>query len=304
MLIEDRGRGKKCVFRCDECENECLHVRKYMKRQFHFCSRACSNKSQKSGVLFERVKATNRLKYGCDFPTQNDRVIKKQKETNLERYGMSALEFNAKKFLRKNGVENASQLVDHGDKVKATCLKRYGVSHPFASQEIKKKINVTNLKKYGVEWSGACKNLFRNTDWSKAARKRHATMTKAGSYVKSKLEDRFYDVLCDVFGDHDVKRQVNHLNHQIDFYVESIDTYVQFDGTYWHGLNRPLNVVKLFKSPRDRVILGTYERDRKQDKDFLNSGGVLVRITDKQFMSAVKSGNIQQMVIETITQRE
>jgi hypothetical protein len=43
------------------------------------------------------------------------------------------------------------------DKVKITCLKKYGVESAFQSKELKNKGKITNLKKYGVEHSSQLK---------------------------------------------------------------------------------------------------------------------------------------------------
>lgn len=43
------------------------------------------------------------------------------------------------------------------DKVKATCLERYGVENSYQSDTIKEKIKQTNLERYGVE------NVQQNT---------------------------------------------------------------------------------------------------------------------------------------------
>jgi hypothetical protein len=69
----------------------------------------------------------------------------------------------------------------------------------------------------------------------------------------------------------------------IDFYVKSIDTYIQFDGEYWHGLDRPLEEIQKFKTSRDRRIFEGWNRDREQDKWFREQGLKLNRITNKQF---------------------
>jgi len=53
--------------------------------------------------------------------------------------------------LKKYGVEHSSQSEKIKDKSKATCLKKYGVENTFQSQEIKDKIKATCLEKYGVE---------------------------------------------------------------------------------------------------------------------------------------------------------
>lgn len=60
---------------------------------------------------------------------------KKQKETNLKKYG----------------TEHFFQSSTYIEKAKKTNLEKYGVENPFASEDIKDKIRITNLKKFGVE---------------------------------------------------------------------------------------------------------------------------------------------------------
>jgi hypothetical protein len=82
---------------------------------------------------------------------------------------------------------------------------------------------------------------------------------------------------------------VNVCQYDIDFYVKSIDTYVQFDGVYWHGLDREKRIIEQSLKPRDKVIFSTIVRDLKQNKDFVNMGLKLIRITDKEFSVALKN---------------
>jgi hypothetical protein len=65
----------------------------------------------------------------------NERMIKKCKETSLERYG----------------CDNPSKSEKIKQKIKDVCLEKFGVENPFQSEEIKEKIRKTNLEKYGVE---------------------------------------------------------------------------------------------------------------------------------------------------------
>ena len=53
--------------------------------------------------------------------------------------------------LEKYGVEFASSSVFVREKVKQTCLEKYGVNNVFELDEIKEKIKETNLQRYGFE---------------------------------------------------------------------------------------------------------------------------------------------------------
>lgn len=80
----------------------------------------------------------------------------------------------------------------------------------------------------------------------------------------------------------DIQRQVFLNGWIIDFYLPKKDLYIEIDGVYWHGLDRPLSEIKKFKTKRDMVIYKKYLRDREQDKWFKANNLVLMRFTDKQ----------------------
>lgn len=170
------------------------------------------------------------------------------------------------------------------EKGKKTSYDKFGVSDPRSSEFVKKKREETNIRIYG-------KSTFLATDENRTILRTkevrehiHAVLKRNGTYGKSKIEDRFYNALIDQFGI--VERQVNINGWLIDFYVKSIDTYIQFDGVYWHGLDRNLEEICKFVHKRDRVIYNKFLTDRKQDNWFKKSGFRLVRITDKQFMAS------------------
>ena len=116
-------------------------------------------------------------------------------------------------------------------------------------------------------------------------------MKKNGTYGKSKIEDAFYCTLCKIFTKKDVDRQItlSENNWSIDFYIKSIDTYIQFDGVYWHGLNRPIKEIKESKNPRDEKILKTYYRDIEQNRWCNENNIKLIRITDVEYSASTQS---------------
>lgn len=79
------------------------------------------------------------------------------------------------------------------------------------------------------------------------------------------------------------QKRVKGSGRPIDFYIESIDTYVQFDGVYWHGLDRPIELIEERKNSHDQEIADRWHKDREQDEWFKAKGLKLVRITDQVF---------------------
>lgn len=113
------------------------------------------------------------------------------------------------------------------------------------------------------------------------------TLTKSGT-MASKAENQLYDDLREKFGDDDIHRHVwirspSGRMWNFDFYIKSIDTYVQFDGVYWHGLDRPLELVKESTSAHGKMIYKKWLTDREQDEWALESNAHLIRITDVEY---------------------
>lgn len=79
----------------------------------------------------------------------------------------------------------------------------------------------------------------------------------------------------------------------IDAYVRSIDTYVQYDGIYWHGLDRPIEENTNVK------IVRKYFRDREQVAWFSEHGLKLVRITELEWDEAVDKRALIELKFNT-----
>ena len=140
----NEGGGFKC--------SDCVHLYTYGKP-----------KKQKQKLTKEeiqnKIKETNRKKYGTDYGIQSEIVKHKIKETCLKKYGikytLQSKEFRNKgkeTCLKKYGTEFASQSEIIKEKMKATNIKKYGYECVLKVPEIKRKIKATNLEKYGVEY--------------------------------------------------------------------------------------------------------------------------------------------------------
>jgi hypothetical protein len=183
-------------------------------------------------------------------------------------------------------------------KQEATCLEHHGVKRGFVRPDVLQRTQVsshtpqaearrrTSLKAWHqnrpVDWQNAGNS-------PEASAKRHETMKRNGTYRKSSTEDAMYAYLCGVYGLDQVQRNV-WMNGKwpIDFYVKPINTYMQLDGVYWHGLNRPIEVIKQFKKPRDVKIYRKWLTDREQNEWFRERDLKLVRLTDLQFKTGVR----------------
>lgn len=102
------------------------------------------------------------------------------------------------------------------------------------------------------------------------------TMRKRGHFRESAAERDCARVLSLMFGARCVQRHVRVHHFSIDVHVAQTDCYVQFDGVYYHGLDRPYEEL----AP---ITRRKFDRDRLADAWFASAGLRLVRITDREW---------------------
>lgn len=95
--------------------------------------------------LYNR-RITMLKKYGVEYPLQSKEVRNKIKETCLNKYGSNSILGN-KEFRKKYKINTNFQKTDVKRKTVKTNIARYGVWHPQSNVYIKKKIKQTKLKK-------------------------------------------------------------------------------------------------------------------------------------------------------------
>lgn len=247
---------REYVCGCDACGKELVRDRHAKQVKHHYCGRECLKRGfSQDGATGTAFAATNFERYGSYNVFASDQIKSTTKITNLNRYG----------------VEHAPQSQIVKDKIRTTTIERYGVNSVLCLKEIHDK---------GIT-EAATPIVRAKINWSTANVKRHQTNKHNGTYLSSKMENKFHCYLVERFDE--VQRAVDVNGWEIDFYIPTIDTYVQFDGVYWHGLDRSLNVILENKSPRDDVIYNTYLRDREQDLWFASNHLRLIRVTDLEF---------------------
>lgn len=173
---------------------------------------------------------------------------------------------------------------------KQTMLERHGAEHPSRAPGVREKKLATYRKKYGVDNPLSAGSPFRSSaeELSAAGQKGYrSTARQENGWIVSKPERALVEFLHDRYGE--VQRQcpVEHGTRKpwlIDAYVPSIDTFVQLDGAFWHGLDKPYDQLH----PNSRAA---YDADRDQDEWFRACGLRLVRVTDKELETCQKSGD-------------
>lgn len=309
-----KRKNSKLIFilECDFCH--CVYETRLSQnareREVHYCSCRCAAKSDKTK---DKKKKTSLERYGTEWASQSPKFQEQSRLSSIEKYGavnVMQSTYGKEKFkntmLQRYGAEHLYHVEAIRDKIHANNRMKFGVDMPFQSTEIQKKVKETNVEKYGVEHQmqreeikeklkntflakyGVCNPLMsgvlnKNKNSFNAVQKCHTTKKKNGSYGKSRAEDDFYSFLCDSFNKEIVERQVCVNGWAIDFRIKNV--YIQFDGVYWHGLDRDVEKLKAGNTSQDKVIFRAYQRDIKQNQWFKDSNLILIRITDKQFCS-------------------
>ena len=177
---------------------------------------------------YEQHKKTCLERYGeTSFSKTKEFGIKRDK-TNLERYGRTNVcQFGTKEHLdamiSKYGVAHAAQVESCMKKTKETCIRRFGKSNYFQTDEYR--------------------NKYKNKEWVKEIKeKEYLTRKKKGIFNKSYAEDEVYDILVGKFGKEDVIRQYKSdlYPYRCDFYIVSKDLYIEYNGSWTHG-KEPFN---------------------------------------------------------------
>lgn len=164
-------------------------------------------------------------------------------------------------------------------------LRKWHTEHPLESEEACK-LNGLRALETGVlsragklggrktADSGKLREAGKLANTPEAMAKAFQTKKRRGLLLSSKPELSFLGKLREEFPQ--TVHQVTVGRYSIDFYIPEIDTFVQFDGEYWHGLNMP-------KECLTGVPKKKYARDRACDVYCQSVGKRLIRVTDREF---------------------
>lgn len=247
------------IFTCDMCGNDFEGIKRFAK--WRFCSHTCLTRAR-----------------------HRDGPIGKSRQARV--YVKQCLH-----------CKDEFSYTKHSKKLQY-CTRKCAAAERKAGGIIAQKVDATTFKHWGVKRGLHIPENKLRANSENACKKRHETMKRNGTFKKpSKSEVACYDALCEIFGADDVHQQVL-MNERwpIDFYVVSIDTYVQEDGVYWHGLDRPIEEIALHKTKKDVNIYQKWKVDRVQDEWFEQAGKRLVRLTDLEIKQWQKEKKIVAQV--------
>ena len=110
--------------------------------------------------------------------------------------------------------------------------------------------------------------------------KKWATRKRNGTCKVSRPERRFLNILWALYGD--VQESIYEEGFWIDAFIPYLKVYVQFDGVYYQGLDRPYENLNATQRRK-------YDIDRQADAHFRAAGKILLRLTDVAFASMTEN---------------
>lgn len=241
-------------FKCKYCGK---HIEKFWKNKEFCCNKHSLIYRNKLQEHINKVKETNLIKYGGTAPLNNNFIKQKIKKTCIERYG----------------VDNYTKTHEYKIKVKQTCLKKYGVENYSQSKEFKDSYSVirkttknTCQKRYHADcWTQSLDYKLRSND---IVKKRYLTLRQNNTLNTSKDEDEIYNLLLVILDKTDIVRHYKSKLYPFacDFYIKSLDLYIEYHGTWTHGKESfDKNNLKHQK------ILEVWQEKAKKSKYFQNA---------------------------------
>ena len=202
----------KVPFKCPTCNNKYLKFLESKNRYQHHCCPSCAS-SDSLVSDEEKQKRINKVKETWKAKTKDElkSINIKQRKTKLEKYGSETYN-NSKKALKtyeeKHGHKRTIKPMSDG------VFKKYGCKTYL---DIYYKTNIRNSKELIDKINKTKKNNH--------------------TFNTSKSEERCYNILINKFGVDNVIRQYKSdvYPFQCDFYIKSINTYIECNFHWTHG---------------------------------------------------------------------
>lgn len=222
----------------------------------------------------------------CRPCTFKDKSVKEKLQKSLiEKHG--GIGFASKEIsasventcLEKYGVRNYSQTEEYSRKVKDTLLQKYGKESyfqteegkkriregwtqnyggvGFASQEFQNKHKQLMLEKHGVENYAQSEEYHQR--YPGILNKRLNTMREHKTFRSSKMEKKLEAKLRELFPDLKTQYKSELYPFKCDFYIPSLDLYIEYNGTWTHGY-------KFFDKNDENDIIRLNELKEKVEK--------------------------------------
>ena len=214
---------------CKTCGNKVDFIGKGNVIFRKYCSNSCSAISEETK---QRKQESDKLKHGgkLGWNICTEQKIQNRKKTFIERYGSTSY--------------------NNSEKRKQTCLDKYGVSNIMFVKEFKEKRNNTLRERFNET------NLLLIPE---SQEKRNKTIKELRKTIKSKEEDKAFEILSSQFSD--IIRQYSSDKYPwlCDFYIVNEDLYIECHFSHFHyskpfeGTENDYNEIKKLKYKSEQI---------------------------------------------------
>ena len=217
--------------------------------------------SEKKQEIVEKRKQTWLKNYGVENPSQSQEIKEKKEQTTLKNYGVknplqceSIKQQVNKTFKQKYGDNPLGKNSKVKKKIEKRNIEKFGYKNPMQNPEIAQKTANTlkqkqeeiiqkSLEKYGVEWPAQLPEIRQKNSEGvlKAIPQIYQTRKQNGTCVSSQPEQQVFNLLLQKYKDTiNQYRDENRYPYICDFYIPSLDLYLEYHGTWTHGIE-PFN---------------------------------------------------------------
>ena len=243
--------------------------------------------SEKKEEIVEKRKQTCLEKYGVENPSQSEQIKNKKEQTTLKHYGVkNPLQCESIKqqvnetFKQKYGDNPLGKNSKIKKKNKKRNIEKFGYKNPMQNPEIAQKTANTlkqkqpeiiqkSLEKYGVEWPAQLPEIRQKNSQGvlKAIPQIYQTRKQNGTYVSSRPEQQVFNLLLQKYKDTiNQYRDENRYPYTCDFYIPSLDLFIEYHGTWTHGIE-PFNP----ENKEHLLILDQMKEKAKTSKFYKNA---------------------------------
>jgi hypothetical protein len=262
-LKKPYGSGKWCSCQCQLKDSEFIEWRSgavdYKEAYQHQKETLKRKYGDEKYSNREKAKKTCLERYGAETCFSSESSVRQKLEAdNLEKYGKRTTT-NVEKIRQTKEERYGDPGYCNREQIEKTMVERYGYKTTLESPVLKEKVKKTKLEKYGNEYytdrakaEQTCfehygvKNSFQLPSVRKKINydKGLETKRKNGTLRSSKIEEEMYRVLTNLYGESDVLKQYkderyknpkNNRKYLCDFYIKSLDLFIESQCHYTHG---------------------------------------------------------------------
>lgn len=244
--------------KCGHCGKNLKFKRSLVEGYGLYCSVTCTNKSKNH---INKVKESNKEKYGGTSPMHSDEIKNKVKTTNLKKYGVEntfqRLDMVENGFLKNHGVKHVSEVNGVLEKRRLTNIEKYGEINNLNRKDILSRTHKTRrkyfLERYGDHdfniYTGhtlnvvcsECNNNYtinRNSfRYRVSINVNPCTICNPINDSSSIQEKELQKIIASVVGeDNCVLNDRNIISpKELDIVIPNKNLAIEYNGVYWHN---------------------------------------------------------------------